>query len=188
MGRKLGTVPLELQTFRTQDLSFPRTKGPYGELSFPRNESSRNFRSPGTKVPENEKARERKFQGTFVPSSRERKVSGTKVPHRDYSFLGTKGLGHEKSRYRAPLGGAGSLSNTKWPGPRRMPTSVPSFILIHPTVWPQYTNVSDRTGQTARTDRRENDPVAYRVNRFTNGRRIMSANEVATPVGPIGYT
>ena len=25
----------ELQTFRTQDLSFPRTKGPYGELSFP---------------------------------------------------------------------------------------------------------------------------------------------------------
>ena len=24
----------ELQTFRTQDLSFPRTKGPYGELSF----------------------------------------------------------------------------------------------------------------------------------------------------------
>jgi len=33
-------------------------------------------------------------------SSRERKVSGTKVPHRDYSFLGTKGLGHEKSRYQ----------------------------------------------------------------------------------------
>ena len=29
-----------------------------------------------------------------------------------------------------------------WPGPR--PTSVPSFILIHPTVWPQYTNVTDR--------------------------------------------
>jgi len=27
-------------------------------------------------------------------------------------------------------------------------TSVPSFILIHPTVWPQYTNVTDRqTGQ-----------------------------------------
>ena len=35
----------EVQTFRTQDLSFPRTKGPYGELSFPGNESFRNFRS-----------------------------------------------------------------------------------------------------------------------------------------------
>jgi len=35
----------ELQTFPTQDLSFPKTKGPYGELSFPRNESSTNFRS-----------------------------------------------------------------------------------------------------------------------------------------------
>jgi len=23
--------------------------------------------------------------------------------------------------------------------------------LIHPTVWPQYTNVSDRTGQTGQT-------------------------------------
>jgi len=41
------------------------------------------------------------------------------------------------------LGGAGSLSNTMSPGPR--PISVPSGILIHPTVWPQYTNVTDRT-------------------------------------------
>ena len=40
-------------------------------------------------------------------------------------------------------GGAGrSPSNTMWPGPR--PTCMPSFILIHPTVWPQYTN-TDRT-------------------------------------------
>jgi len=45
------------------------------------------------------------------------------------------------------LEGAGSLPNTMWPGPR--PTFVPSGILIHPTVWPQYTNVTDRqTGQT----------------------------------------
>jgi len=36
-------------------------------------------------------------------------------------------------------GGAGSPFKTMWPGPR--PTCVPSFILIHPTVWPQYTNV-----------------------------------------------
>jgi len=46
-------------------------------------------------------------------------------------------------------GGAGSPSNTMWPGPRR--TSVPSGILIHPTVWPQYTNV---------TDSQDNGPVA----------------------------
>jgi len=50
------------------------------------------------------------------------------------------------------VGGAGTPSNIMWPGPR--PISVPSGILIHPTVWPQYTNVTDRhtdrqTGQTA---------------------------------------
>jgi len=39
--------------------------------------------------------------------------------------------------------GAGSPSNTMWPGPRH--TSVPSGILIRETVWPQYTNVTDGT-------------------------------------------
>jgi len=44
-------------------------------------------------------------------------------------------------------GAAGSPSNTIWPGSR--PTCMPSLILIHPSVWPQYTNVTDRqTGQT----------------------------------------
>jgi len=47
------------------------------------------------------------------------------------------------------FGGARSPSNTMWPGSR--PTSTPSFILIHPTVWPQYTNVTDKTGQTGQT-------------------------------------
>ena len=42
--------------------------------------------------------------------------------------------------------GAGFPSNTMWPGPRL--TCTPSFIMIHPTVWPQYTNVADSTGQT----------------------------------------
>jgi len=37
----------------------------------------------------------------------------------------------------APLGGAGSPSNTMWPGPRS--TSLPSGILIHPAVLPQQT-------------------------------------------------
>ena len=43
------------------------------------------------------------------------------------------------------------------PGPR--PTSIPSGILTHPTVWPQYTNITDR--QTDRqTDTQDNGPVA----------------------------
>ena len=41
-----------------------------------------------------------------------------------------------------PCGGAGSPSKTMWSVPRR--TSIPSGLLIHPTVWPQYTNVTDR--------------------------------------------
>jgi len=64
-----------------------------------------------------------------------------------------------------PLEGvrAGSPSNTMWPGQR--PTSKPSFILIHPTVWPQYTNISDRqTDRTNMTTVRQ-----HRANCFTNG-------------------
>ena len=40
------------------------------------------------------------------------------------------------------VGRDGSLSNAISPGPRS--NSVPSGILIHPTVWSQYTNVTDR--------------------------------------------
>jgi len=53
----------------------------------------------------------------------------------------------------APLGGAGSPSNTIWPMPR--PTYIPRFIFIHLTVWPQYTNVTDRPD--SQTD---NGPIA----------------------------
>jgi len=42
-------------------------------------------------------------------------------------------------------GGRGFPSNRMWPGSR--PTCVPSFILIHLTVWPQYP-----TSQTRQTD------------------------------------
>jgi len=58
-------------------------------------------------------------------------------------------------------GGAGPPSNTMWPEP--MPTSVPSFILVHPTVWPQYTNITDR--QTAQTeqDRQRSDSMEQTV-------------------------
>jgi len=52
-------------------------------------------------------------------------------------------------------GGAGSPSNTMWLGPTL--TCIPSFILICSTVWPQYTNVRDRTGQTGRETGRHTD-------------------------------
>ena len=45
----------------------------------------------------------------------------------------------KKGRAAVPLlgrEGAGSPSNTMWPGVR--PTCVPSDMLIHPTVWPRY--------------------------------------------------
>jgi len=48
-------------------------------------------------------------------------------------------------------GRAGFPSSIMWRGPR--PTTVASFILIHPAVWPQYTNVTYRTGQTFSTER-----------------------------------
>ena len=53
----------------------------------------------------------------------------------------------------APFAGAGTPSSTMWPGPR--PTCKPGFILIRPTVWRQYTNVTDR-----HTDRQYNGPIA----------------------------
>jgi len=54
-----------------------------------------------------------------------------------------------------PWGRAASPSNTMWPWPR--PTSVLSGILIHPVVWPQYTNVTDRQ------DRQRSDSIGRTV-------------------------
>jgi len=66
-------------------------------------------------------------------------------------------FGHNRHRPKSGgavllLGGAGSHL-TIWPGPGQA-TSMPSFILIYPTVWPQHTNVTDRQidRQTHRTD------------------------------------
>jgi len=56
-------------------------------------------------------------------------------------------------------GGAGSPCNTMWPGPG--PTSVPSCILIHPTVWPQYINATDIT-------HRQDRQTVYTNVRFAN--------------------
>jgi len=65
-----------------------------------------------------------------------------------------------------PLCGRGAVSppNAVCSGPK--PTSMPCFVLIHPTVWRQYTNVTDR--QDRKTYRQRSDSVW--ANRFTNGR------------------
>jgi len=61
--------------------------------------------------------------------------------------------------------GAASPSNIIWPGTR--PACVPSLILICRTVWPQYTNVTDRqTGQRDRQigqDRQWSDSIGQTV-------------------------
>ena len=48
--------------------------------------------------------------------------------------------------------GAGSPSNAMWPGPRS--TCMPSFILIHPTVWLQTPTLQTETDRQTDTDRR----------------------------------
>ena len=78
------------------------------------------------------------------------------------SSLATTDMGQKLGAL--PLwGGAGSPSNRMWPGPR--PTSMPTFILTHATVWPQYTNVTDRQNRRDRQTTVRQD----RANRFTNG-------------------
>jgi len=68
--------------------------------------------------------------------------------------LATIGMDRKLGRAMPLWGrGGGFSSNTMWPGPRL--TSMPSFVLIHPTVWPQYTNVTDRTDRQT-----DNDPIA----------------------------
>jgi len=53
--------------------------------------------------------------------------------------------------------GSGSPSNTMWLMVRR--SFMSSFILIHLTVWPQYTNVTDRTDR--QTGQKDNGPIAW---------------------------
>jgi len=76
---------------RSQERKFPGTFV-LREQMFPRMKVPGNFRSPRTKVPGNERSRERKFLNF--------RSWGTKVLHRDLSFLGTKGLGYEKTVIR----------------------------------------------------------------------------------------
>ena len=72
------------------------------------------------------------------------------------SCLATTDIGRKLGAVPLSERMTGSPSNTTWPEPR--PTCLPSFIWIRPTVWPQYTKITDRqtyrqtdrTGQTVR--------------------------------------
>jgi len=82
------------------------------------------------------------------------------------SRLATTNMGRKLAEGCGPLRGAGFPSNTVWPGP--MPTCVSSFIVIHPTVWKQYTNVTDRqdrqpAGYRDRTDTERFDSIGRTV-------------------------
>jgi len=66
--------------------------------------------------------------------------------------MGRKVGGELRAAVPLSVGRAGSPSNTVSPEPR--PTSVPRGILIHPAVWPQYTNVTDKQ------DRQDKGPIA----------------------------
>ena len=71
--------------------------------------------------------------------------------------------------YPFPWGKTGSPSNTMSPRPR--PTSVPSGILIRPTVWLQYTNVTHK--QDRQTGHRSD-----RANLFANARPKITLSDV----------
>jgi len=40
---------------------------------------------------------------------------------------------------------------------------MPSYILIRPTVWPQYTNLTDRQDRTGQIDRQRSDSIGRTV-------------------------
>jgi len=67
---------------------------------------------------------------------------------------------HGPKRGRAvPLSrSAGNPSNTVWPAPRS--TSASSGVFIRPAVWPQCTNVTDRTDRKGQTGQTRNPAIA----------------------------
>jgi len=75
-------------------------------------------------------------------------------------------------------------SNTMSSGHR--PISVPSGILIHPAVWPQHTNVADRTGQTTvrySTGRTVLQTVAQKRHKITFSRDTIKPRCYVGPYG-----
>jgi len=75
----------------------------------------------------------------------------------------------------APFRGLhGFLSNTMWLWSR--PASIPSGVLIRPTVWPQYTNVTDRYDRQT-----DNGPIAPSEPLYKRSPKNQAAVEQITP-------
>jgi len=92
---------------------------------------------------------------TMSPGPRPTSVPTAEWHLDSYSLLTTTHQRHNKHRQKIGgctfffWGGGGlvPIYNTMWSGQRSI--FVPSGILIHPAVWPEYTDVTDRqTGQT----------------------------------------
>ena len=96
---------------------------------------------------------ERGFHLTVSPGSKPTSIPSGILIHQPFGHNR-----HGPKNGGVPFWGraAGSPSNTVCPGSSR-PTSMPSFVLMHPTVWPQYTNVADRT------DRQRSDRIGRTV-------------------------
>jgi len=98
-------------------------------------------------------------KGSWVPSNTKSHVpSHSSVPSGIliHPAIWPQQIWAENWGLRSPLGrGAGSPSNTMWPGPK--PTCMPN-------VWPQYSNVADRTDrQDRQTDRQRSDSIGRTV-------------------------
>jgi len=94
-----------------------------------------------------------------------------------------KDTGQRPMLYRWTTQPAGSSSNAMWPGTR--PTCSSSFTLIRPTVWPQYTNVTDRQDRTGQTERQTDNGLIAWVEQFykrspKNNRSRRSCRELFT--------
>jgi len=63
---------------------------------------------------------------------------------------------------------------------------MPSFILVHPTVWPQYTNVRDR--QTEQTDRQRSDRIGRAVLQTVARKRWQKFNVSMVGISVLVWT
>jgi len=61
---------------------------------------------------------------------------------------------------------------------------MPSFMLIHPTVWPQYTNVTDKTDR--QTGQTQQSVALAEVYLCTKWHLNLSSRLATTDMGPLG--
>jgi len=90
------------------------------------------------------------YMGELGPHQTQCRLGRGRPPYQVASWS-IQPLGHNRHGPKI-----GDCNPFEWPGPR--PTSIPTGIVIHPTVSPQYTNVTDR-----QTDRQRSDSIRRTV-------------------------